>query len=101
MKVYARQIIKRKVKKGELALYGDKPLKKDVEFSLVRAGYADGLNRKKTAGLLNNRCMDMSAVENFDGRVFKDAEDAAKKQNTISYEILCAATVRAEKKYLR
>ena len=46
--------------------------------------------------------MDMSAIEGkFDGKIMTDAEHIAKKQKTISYEVLCAATVRAEKKYLR
>ena len=102
MKVYSRAVVKRKVKKGELALYGDKPLKKDAFYSVVRVGYADGFLRRRSKGLINDRCMDTSAVEgNFDGKVLINAEETAKKQKTISYEVLCAATTRAQRKYLR
>lgn len=102
MRVYSHTVAKRKVKKGELALYGENPLKKDTEFSLVRVGYADGFLRKKSGALINNRCMDMSAIEGkFDGRIMDNAEKIAEQTDTISYEVLCAAACRAEKKYLR
>lgn len=102
MKVYARRLIKRRIKKGELALYGDQPAEKDCEYTVVRAGYADGLFRQKTDGLINNRCMDTSGVTgNFNGVIMGNAEKTAKSVGTISYEILCAASSRAEKKYIR
>ena len=102
MRVYSHTVGRRKVKKGELALYGENPLKKDAEYSLIRVGYADGFLRKRSGALINNRCMDTSAIEGkFDGRIMTDAEKIAEQTDTISYEVLCAATYRAEKKYLR
>lgn len=102
MRVYSRTVKRRKVKKGELALYGNVPLKEDCEFSMVRAGYADGFFRKKTDGLINNRCMDTSGIiGRFNGVLLSDADALSSEYGTISYEILCAATVRAEKKYVR
>lgn len=102
MRVYSRTVAKRKVKKGGLALYGDKPLKRETAYSVIRAGYADGFFRKRSENLVNNRCMDTSGVMgNFNGVIMGDAEKIAQENGTISYEILCAATVRAEKKYIR
>lgn len=102
MRIYSHTVVKRRVQKGELVLYGDKPLSKGVKYSLVRVGYADGFLRKKTEGLINNRCMDTSGViGNFDGKVLTDADKIAKERKTISYEVLCSATNRAEKKYIR
>ena len=102
MRIYSHTVVKRNVKKGELVLYGDKPLSKGAKYSLVRVGYADGFLRKKTEGLINNRCMDTSGViGNFDGKVLTDADKIAKERKTISYEVLCSATSRAEKKYIR
>ena len=85
-----------------MALYGDKRLPKSLEYTIIRLGYADGFFRKKTDGLVNNRCMDISAVTGkFNGVVMDNAEKTAKSAGTISYEILCAAGRRAEKKYIR
>ena len=102
MKVKSRAVVKRTVKRGELAGYGGKPLLKDTAFTVVRAGYADGLMRRKVKGLVNNRCMDTSLIEgDFDGVVVKDAEQLAERTGTISYEVLCTCTMRADKKYIR
>ncbi|MBQ7348904.1 MAG: alanine racemase, partial [Clostridia bacterium] len=104
MKVYAPLLENRKLKKGETALYGDKLCSKDVDISLIRYGYADGLMRKEVKGQFNNRCMDLTAVMGFQGdfyTVMQDADALAKKYGTISYEILTKSAMRAEKIYLR
>jgi len=84
------------LRKGDNLLYGDYKIDEDKAVSIVRTGYADGLRRN--SGLLNNRCMDVSAYRAKDLRcvtVFNDAEAVAKKENTITYEVLCAVTKRA------
>lgn len=105
MKVYAPIITRRKLKRGECALYGDKRAKTDTELSLVRYGYADGLFRKEIKGQFNNRCMDLTAVKGeFYGKrrlaVMSDADAAAREYGTISYEILVKCALRAEKVYV-
>ena len=104
MKVYAPVLQNRRVKKGEFALYGNKSAKEDLQFSLVRFGYADGLI-KNIRSIFNNRCMDVSAALNAkaqDGMalIMDDAEMLAKEYKTISYEILTAAAKRAQKIYV-
>ena len=105
MKVYAPILSKRRLKKGESALYGNCKSPKNQIISLVRYGYADGLNRQKTAGQFNNRCMDVTAItENANGKyyaVMQDAEKLAKRYKTISYEILTKCAIRAQKIYIR
>lgn len=102
MKVKSRAVAKRTVKKGELAGYGETPVGKNTTFTVVRAGYADGLIRRKGKGLINNRCMDTSLIEgDFDGFIVKDADELADHTGTISYEVLCTCTTRADKKYIR
>lgn len=105
IKVYAPVIARRKLKRGDCALYGDKKAEKDTEITLVRYGYADGLPRKETKGQFNNRCMDITALNGIKGRagkvaVMNDADLAAKKYNTISYEILVKCALRAEREYI-
>ncbi len=105
MKIYAPVLCKRTLAKGESALYGDLRCIENTEFSLVRYGYADGLSRQSVEGLFNNRCMDISAMTKVKttkhGAVIMDnAQELAKKYNTISYEILTKSAIRAEKIYL-
>ena len=105
MKVIAPVLTRRKLKRGDHALYGDKKAEKNTEITLVRYGYADGLFRKETAGQFNNRCMDITALTGVKAGtkkvvVMDDAEKAAKKYNTISYEILVKSALRAEKEYI-
>lgn len=105
MKVIAPVLTRRKLKRGDRALYGDKKAVKDTEITLVRYGYADGLFRKETAGQFNNRCMDITAFTDINERVnevavMDDAEKAAKKYKTIPYEILVKCALRAEKEYI-
>ena len=105
MKVYAPVLSKRRLKKGESALYGVCKSKKAQTISLIRYGYADGLFRARVKGQFNNRCMDITAItENVNGKyclVIKDAEKIAKRYKTINYEILTKCAFRAQKIYIR
>lgn len=106
MKILSPILRERTIKEGESALYGDFPSKKEQKLSLVRYGYADGLDRVAVDGQFNNRCMDVTAytdpiIEEGYAVVMEDAEELARKYNTISYEILTKSAMRAEKIYLR
>ena len=108
MKVYAPVIKNRTLKKGDSCLYGDYRLNKDTDLSLVRFGYADGLERKQAFGQLNNRCMDATAIKNENIKITKhgalimdDANILAREYQTIPYEILSKITMRAQRIYLR
>ncbi|MBR1967824.1 MAG: alanine racemase [Clostridia bacterium] len=105
MKVYAPIVSNFHLNKGESALYGKCPAKKEVDLALVRYGYADGLFRKNSDGLFNNRCMDTSCYLTKGGRadyavVMDNADLIAKENGTISYEVLTKCALRAEKIYL-
>ena len=74
---------------------------------VCRVGYADGVLRNRKSGLnvwrrqANNACMDASVLIGAKGRgkeicIMDDAAKTAKQTGTISYEVLCAATRRAE-----
>ncbi len=104
LKVFAPVIGRQNINFGESALYGVKLAPCNIDFSLVRCGYADGLFRKETNQLFNNRCMDLSAYLGKMDKwacVMDDADKIAKEHDTISYEILTNAVKRAEKIYLR
>ncbi len=104
MKVYSYVVKNRLIKKGDGLLYGHFSLKEDKEVSIIRYGYADGLNRVDVDSVINNRCMDVSAIDLVHGDktlILKDAEVYAKKYKTISYEVLTKVAMRAEKKYIR
>ncbi len=104
MKVYAPVLETRNLKKGQGALYGSTKLNEDTTLSLVRFGYADGLERRCINLQVNNRCMDVTAIK---GRykgfypIMTNADYLAKEYGTISYEILCKVALRAEKIYIR
>jgi len=101
MKVYSPKIVDRSLKKGDRLLYDETGIDSDNEVSIIRYGYADGLPRRTDGA---NRCMDVTAVEKFDGDFYPvmiDAEYLAKKYGTISYEILTNVSRRAERIYLR
>ena len=104
MKVVAPVIKTQTLKRGEVALYGDKRVKKTGSYSLIRYGYADGLERKNATFQHGNRCMDLTLVKS-NGKnahvILSDAEILAKEYKTITYEILCKAPIRAERKYRR
>ena len=86
--------------------YGKPPLPAQ-QIAIVRGGYADGFLRKRENGTqggennLNNLCMDVCLRESKQKRgvwteLLADAAQTAKKTGTIPYEVLCAATRRAE-----
>ncbi|MBQ8284426.1 MAG: alanine racemase [Clostridia bacterium] len=109
MSVYARVETERKVSFGGVG-YGRPCLNKEIEaiqrLSVVRYGYADGFLRQRKNGAfgwerhLNNLCMDVCLTrKERKGQwlpVLLDADETAKVTGTISYEVLCAATRRAE-----
>ena len=105
MKIYAPLLKVRQIKRGENCLYGSMKVGDDLNVGLVRVGYADGFMRKNVWGLLNNRCMDITAINNpkVTGKgvlVMDNADILAKQYHTISYEILTKCAMRAEKIYL-
>ena len=76
-------------------------------LSVCRVGYADGFLRKKENGMqgdernANNLCMDVCIRNDGSARgksviLMQDADETARRTGTISYEVLCAATRRAE-----
>ena len=104
MKIYSPVLKRFDLKKGESALYGKRVAERDEDLSLVRYGYADGLPRKESVFTFNNMCMDVSLFKNVGGGswfcVLKNAEELAAGFDTISYETLTKAAVRAEKIYI-
>ena len=102
MKVYAKSVSVRKNLKGKNLMYGDCLSPFDTA-TVIRLGYADGFLRKGITETVNHLCMDLSAVKG--GRysrlipVMINANDLAKKWNTIPYEVLVNATNRAEMRY--
>lgn len=104
MKVTAPVVCKRNINKGDSALYGKCVSDEDLTVAITRFGYADGLFRKHTGCEFNNRCMDLTAIksdENVECVIMENAEQTAKRYGTISYEILCGASRRAQKIYIR
>ena len=106
MSVKGQILSTRKVSYGGVG-YGEVLAKKGDRISLVRGGYADGFLRKKDNGAfgyennLNNLCMDVCLRKGRKRRgmwipLLVDAEVTAQATGTIPYEVLCAATRRAE-----
>lgn len=111
MTVYATVVESRTCIAGGVG-YGKAFFKRDLPktVSVLRIGYADGFLRKKdngTNGFENNAnalCMDACIRKGKERRgalvpVLTDAEKIAKRTDTIVYEVLCAATRRAERTY--
>lgn len=107
MAVYATTITNRKVKRGGIGYGKEYYFEKPIRLSVCRFGYADGFLRKKKNGVvgeekhLNRLCMDVCLRRDNKRRgervlLLSDADETAKKTGTISYEVLCAATRRAE-----
>ena len=110
MTVHTVTVATRKPSYGGLGYgesYTNLALRSLGEISLCRAGYADGFLRKGQNGtvdskdILGNLCMDVCIRHNKKRRgqnvaLLIDAEETAKATGTISYEVLCAATRRAE-----
>lgn len=110
MQVYAKRILTRRFSFGGAGYGKELSVKQNTPFSVYRVGYADGFLRKKKNGLLGadknagNACMDACIREDKGKRgewalVLENADTTAKKTGTISYEVLCAATRRAEHLY--
>jgi alanine racemase len=107
MEVYAKVVAGRKYVSGGLG-YGEEARSLSIDRLFVcRVGYADGFLRQKRNGIegwqdnANNLCMD-ACIRFGDIRrgawvpILTDAEKTAKELGTIPYEVLCAATRRAE-----
>ena len=95
LKVYARRTQITKFIGGGV---GYSPAKKNYEnLSTYRLGYADGFSRTTPLGI-NNLCMDAFLKEGGTDMVavLSNAATYAERCGTISYEVLCAATRRAE-----
>lgn len=109
MTIYA-QAMGNRVYHGGGAGYGKRSgLTEGEEFSLLRVGYADGFLRRRENGMtgenVNALCMDACLQKGAKKRgewicVLSDADEVAKKTGTIPYEVLCAATRRAEFVYV-
>lgn len=101
MRVFAPVVKDRVVGKGENLLYGQRLTEKDCKISIIRYGYADGLDRLQNETTLNNRCMDVSAVNCVKRQypILLDADVTAIQNQTISYEVLVKCAMRSEKIY--
>lgn len=109
MRVFARITATRKYSFGGAGYRSDNvELPRKGEYlTVIRAGYADGFLRdvRKSGALItggvNDLCMD-AALKLGRGKrggwavVLADADESAKREQTISHEVLCAATRRAE-----
>ena len=107
MVVYAKVVAERKYVFGGFG-YGEELDGTGVQrLSVCRFGYADGFLRRKQNGVdgwqdnANNLCMDACVRFGKQERgawlpVLTDAEEIARQTDTIAYEVLCAATRRAE-----
>ncbi len=107
MRAQAKIIAKRRYSYGG-AGYGEKTLPKGEMLFLCRYGYADGFLRQRENGVdgweksVNNLCMDACIRRDERGTfvdILTDAEAIATATGTIPYEVLCAATRRAEMVY--
>lgn len=110
MEVYATSMGSRRLRFGGAGYGNPLPglLREEIQYlSVHRFGYADGFLRKKENGVvgaeknLNALCMDASVRKGRTARgkrvpVMTNAAETAKAAGTISYEVLCAATRRAE-----
>ncbi len=109
MTVYAPVVTNRKFSYGG-AGYGKTFSKQEIEkigrLTVCRYGYADGFLRRADNGTTaweknaNNLCMDVcirkGGAKSKYIPVLTDADETARLTGTISYEVLCAATKRAE-----
>lgn len=111
MTVYA-QITATGVYTGDGVGYGEKiqTPEKGTPIHVCRFGYADGFLRKRKNGLrgyenhANNLCMDAcvrkgKAKKGSWVKILDNAEQTAQITGTIAYEVLCAASRRAEMVY--
>ncbi len=111
MEIFATVAANRKYAYGG-AGYGEiPPPERGKTLSVLRVGYADGFLRRKENGLgragenANALCMDVCLQWNTRRRgktvsIMSDADETAKAAGTVAYEVLCAATRRAERIYI-
>ena len=104
MKVSSIVLKSRTLRKGDTALYGDKKTKTSLNLAIASYGYADGMPRKHTKDIFNNRCMSLTAVKSSAKKgqsltIMSNADVEAKNNKTISYEVLTNCSVHAEKVY--
>ncbi len=106
MQVYAKSVGSRKYSFGGVG-YGNTTTEKGSTVALLRVGYADGFLRTQYNGMenalqnINNLCMDVCLRRGKKARgqlvpLLVNAEKIAEQTGTISYEVLCAATRRAQ-----
>ena len=106
MSVKGKILLTRRLSFGGVG-YGELTAQKGEWISLARGGYADGFLRKKENGAFgyennrNNLCMDVCLRKGRKNRgvwtpLLVDADKTAAATGTIPYEVLCAATRRAE-----
>ena len=109
MSVYAKTVAQRECRFGGLG-YGSEGALHGEQISVLRFGYADGFLRQRKNGAdgwqtqENALCMDACLRSEAKGLgewqcILSDAEETARIANTIPYEVLCAATRRAEMIY--
>lgn len=107
MTVFAQVVETRAYEFGGAGYGTPLPLESGDALSVCRYGYADGFLRSRENGVvgaeeqLNCLCMDVCIRKGARETgawipVLTDAADTAQKTGTISYEVLCAATRRAE-----
>ncbi|MBQ3020480.1 MAG: alanine racemase [Clostridia bacterium] len=107
MQVFAPVMESRVYQSGGAGYGTPKSINAGERICLCRYGYADGFLRNSKNGSelesahLNNLCMDACVCKGERKRgeylpVMLDAEKTASKTGTIAYEVLCAATRRAE-----
>lgn len=107
MKVYTRAVQTHAFTGGGVGYSPASEGEKYGKLTVYRTGYADGFPRKGN-GLLRaegNLCMDGCISRqraDYGGKklIFSDAEKVAESADTISYEVLCAATRRARFVYV-
>jgi alanine racemase len=77
--------------------YGQPTWEKPPKYLTVkRVGYADGVLRKAEDGVCMDATVFHGAIYGKRVTVLGDADEVAKATGTIAYEVLCAATRRAE-----
>lgn len=109
----AKLVVCRRISVGGIGYgktYSERERKEIGRVSVCRFGYADGFLRKKENGVTGAEknagalCMDVCIRKHTGKRgewlpVITDAEETAEKTGTIAYEVLCAASRRAEMIY--
>lgn len=106
MAIYAKAVSRRSYQYGGVG-YGEEVIFPPKALTVFRVGYADGFLRQPNNGMKNYAlnasplCMDAcirhgNVEPNGYAAVMTDAAEAAAVVGTIPYEVLCAATRRAE-----